>query len=99
VLHIRQRLRFLAGSFEYNPEGGVMDDTHLHFYTYHTADRYLLSSSPDLQLTCKMVNGHVPLLVRGRLIPRSLGRRIDSYGGRHWPNLFGLQVLLVAEKL
>ncbi|MGB9030675.1 MAG: hypothetical protein WCC27_11195 [Acidobacteriaceae bacterium] len=39
---------FLRGDFEYDPDGGILDDTHLHFYTYRTADRYLLAESPDL---------------------------------------------------
>jgi 2-polyprenyl-3-methyl-5-hydroxy-6-metoxy-1,4-benzoquinol methylase len=99
VLAVRQRLRFLFGSFEYTPEGGVMDDTHLHFYTYRTADKYLLSGCSDLRLTQKIAPGHVPLGIRGKLIPNSLGRRIDAFAGRHWPNLFGNQVIVVAEKL
>jgi SAM-dependent methyltransferase len=100
VLSAPMRLRFLTGNFEYNPAGGVLDDTHLRFYTYFTADRYLLSSSPDLQLTHKVADGHIPLpLLRGRLIPASVGKRIDRWGCRHWPNLFADQIVLAAVKL
>ena len=99
VLAARTRLRFLTGDFEYSPAGGVLDDTHLHFYTYFTADRYLLSGSPDLQLSRKVAAGHVPLpMLRGRLIPRSLGKRIDQWACRHWPNLFADQVVFAAVK-
>jgi SAM-dependent methyltransferase len=36
IAHIRVRLRLLFGKFEYDT-GGVMDVTHLRFYTYKTA--------------------------------------------------------------
>ena len=43
VLFFKVRLQFLRGDFEYDPDGGILDDTHLHFYTHRTADRYLLA--------------------------------------------------------
>jgi SAM-dependent methyltransferase len=99
VMFLHMRFRFLRGNFEYQPEGGILDDTHLHFYTYFTADRYLLSGSPDLQLRQKVVSGYIPLpLLRGRVIPRGMAQAIDQWGIRHWPNLFGNQIVLVAAK-
>lgn len=98
VLFYRPRLKFLRGSFEYTASG-VMDDTHLHFYTYFTADRYLLAKSPDLKLTHKTVCGHVPLwLLRRHLFPQSVSRGINSWCTDHWPNFFGYQILLRAVK-
>lgn len=38
VLSWRQRIDFLPGRFECQ-SAGVLDDTHLHFFTYHTVDR------------------------------------------------------------
>jgi SAM-dependent methyltransferase len=100
VMFIKMRLQFLRGDFEYSPEGGILDDTHLHFYTYFTADRYLLGGSADLRLTKKLVDGYVPqLLLRGRVIPHAMGSAIDRWGLRHWPNLFGYQIVLAAVKV
>jgi len=99
ILFYKPRLQFLRGSFRYTPEGGVLDDTHLHFYTYFTAGEYLLSEVPDLKLTHKKVSGIVPQgPLRRHVLPATWARHIDSWGVRHWPNLFGVQVLIRAVK-
>jgi SAM-dependent methyltransferase len=98
VLSWRTRLRFLLGDFQYE-SAGVLDDTHLHFYTYVTADKYLLSDAKELSLTHKLADGNVPLWVlRRRFLSDGLRRQFDEYGCRRWPNLFGWQVLIRAEK-
>lgn len=90
------RLRFLRGDFEYQ-SSGVLDDTHLRFFTYLTADKYLLVKSPHLKLVSKTVTGSVPLwLLRRHILPRKWSAFIDKLGCRLWPNLFGDQVLLKA---
>jgi SAM-dependent methyltransferase len=99
VLFFKVRLQFLRGDFEYDPDGGILDDTHLHFYTYRTADRYLLAESPDLHVTTKAASGWVPYSgIWRRLIGERAGSALDRWGVRRWPNLFGYQIVLVAEK-
>ena len=98
VLSWRMRLRFLLGRFEYE-SAGVLDDTHLRFFTYFTADQYLLSKSPDLELANKVADGSVPLWwLRRHVFPQRWSERIDQWGCQHWPNLFGGQVLIKAVK-
>src|SRR5262245_17584027 len=58
VLYYRNRFRFLTGHFEYE-ESGIMDRTHLHFFTWHTADRYLVDTVNELKLECKVAEGSV----------------------------------------
>jgi 2-polyprenyl-3-methyl-5-hydroxy-6-metoxy-1,4-benzoquinol methylase len=90
------RWQFLRGNFEYRSDG-VLDDTHLRFFTFVTADRYLLAKSPKLTLVSKSVTGSVPLWwLRRYLLPKSWSRSIDGLGCRIWPNLFGDQVLIKA---
>jgi 2-polyprenyl-3-methyl-5-hydroxy-6-metoxy-1,4-benzoquinol methylase len=90
------RWQFLRGDFEYRSDG-VLDDTHLRFFTFMTADRYLLAKSSRLKLVSKSVTGSVPLWwLRRYLLPKSWSTCIDGLGCRIWPNLFGDQVLIKA---
>lgn len=98
VLSWRQRLEFLRGNFRYQA-AGVMDDTHLRFFTYFTADEYLLAEAPHLDVVYKGVTGSVPLwLLRRYLLPQRWSERIDAWASRKWPNLFGTLVLIKARK-
>jgi ubiquinone/menaquinone biosynthesis C-methylase UbiE len=93
------RWQFLRGDFEYKSDG-VLDDTHLRFFTYMTADRFLLGKTPELKLVSKSVAGSVPQWwLRRYLLPRSWSHSIDALGCRIWPNLFGDQVLIKAARL
>jgi SAM-dependent methyltransferase len=98
ILVWRMRLHFLTGRFEYD-RSGALDDTHLRFFTYDTADRYLLARSDTLRLTTKAVSASVPLWWLRRVLPRGWVRALDGLGGRLRPNLFGDQVLLRAVKV
>lgn len=96
VLSWQQRLTFLMGRFEYQA-AGVLDATHLRFYTYFTADTELLAETPELRLVEKRVTGSVPLWwLRRHVLPARASAAIDALGCRAWPNLFGAQILLKA---
>ncbi|NBD18244.1 MAG: methyltransferase domain-containing protein [Cyanobacteria bacterium] len=43
IANWRDRWKLALGQFEYT-ESGVMDKTHLRFYTFHTAPRYLIEA-------------------------------------------------------
>lgn len=97
VLSWAQRLKFLAGRFEYEP-AGVMDETHLRFLTYRTAPHYLLAKSPSLKIVEQRAVGSVPLwILRRYLLPKRISAALDAAGCRLLPNLFGSEVLLKAE--
>lgn len=99
VLVWSQRFKFMTGKFEYQEEG-VLDNTHLRFFTYLTADQYLVADAAELELTSKQVTGSVPLwFMRRHVLPVEVSAWLDSLGCRLWPNLFGGQVLIKARKL
>jgi SAM-dependent methyltransferase len=95
VLNWRSRVRFMLGQFEYE-EGGIMDNTHLRFYTF-ASGRRLLESNGFLVSTAT-VEGIFPLLGKMRL-PSKLVALADRFATSNWPGLFGWQLLYVASVL
>jgi len=95
VLNWRSRVRFVLGQFEYE-EGGIMDNTHLRFYTF-ASGRRLLESNGFLVSTAT-VEGIFPLARKIRLPSRIVGR-LDKFAGSYWPGLFGWQLLYIANVL
>ena len=94
----RQRLQFILGRFQYDEEG-ILDKTHLRFFTYNSADRYLINGNANLRLIEKTVDGSVPLwFLRRRILTANLRARCDRAGCTVFPNLFGGQILLKAER-
>jgi SAM-dependent methyltransferase len=98
VLVWHQRTKFALGRFEYEA-AGIMDETHLRFFTYETAARHLLARAPSLSIVERRVTGSVPLgVLRRRVLPARVAARIDAAGCRRFPNLFGWQVLIKAVR-
>ncbi|HKO60325.1 MAG TPA: hypothetical protein VJV03_04120, partial [Pyrinomonadaceae bacterium] len=98
VLVLKQRIKFLMGHFDYE-EDGIMDSTHLRFYTYDSAARSLIAS-PELRLIRKEVEGSVPLwFLRHHFLPARAKAWLDKQGCSLFPNLFGDQILLEARKI
>ena len=93
VLNWRSRLRFLLGRFEYE-EGGIMDTTHVRFYTF-ASGRRLLESNGFL-ISTATVEGIFPL-ARKIGLPSRIVRLLDRFASSYWPGLFGWQLLYVAS--
>jgi 2-polyprenyl-3-methyl-5-hydroxy-6-metoxy-1,4-benzoquinol methylase len=98
VLFWQMRLRFIRGDFEYE-SSGILDDTHLRFFTYLTAEQLLFGPESSLRVARKTATGHVPLpVLRQHALPRGVGAAIDRWACSRWPNLFGCQILVKAIK-
>ena len=99
VMAWRQRARLAAGQFRYT-ETGVMDRTHLHFYTFETAARELLGGVSELELVQTATDGAVPLgPLRRVLLTDAQRERADHVATARWPGLFSRQILLVARRV
>jgi SAM-dependent methyltransferase len=97
VLNWRQRLDFLRGHFDYG-DTGILDRTHLRFYTYASAPQ-LLAEATGLELELRAAPGAIPLwFLRRHILPDGWRARLDQLGCSLAPGLFGRQLLLRARR-
>jgi 2-polyprenyl-3-methyl-5-hydroxy-6-metoxy-1,4-benzoquinol methylase len=94
VLNYRQRLRFLRGNFTYQDDG-IMDRTHLRFYTYTTAQELL--EEHGFQIVQGVPDGGLPWWKLRRLVPEASRLPIDRWASRRTPNLLAGQCLFLAR--
>jgi 2-polyprenyl-3-methyl-5-hydroxy-6-metoxy-1,4-benzoquinol methylase len=98
IAHFKVRLRLLAGRFEYE-EWGIMDRTHLRFFTLATAQKMLKASGFDV-LHTEAIHAFPP--PEGGSALRRAGRagkaRVRFVLGSLWPTLFAYQFILVGRR-
>jgi SAM-dependent methyltransferase len=98
IANWRERAKLALGKFEYT-DGGVMDRTHIHFYTFHTAPRYLVEPIPQLKLEGHLVNASIPLaFFRHQFLTQGFRKKLDDFGCLLMPNLFGGEILIQSVK-
>jgi SAM-dependent methyltransferase len=93
VLYWRLRIKFLLGEFNYEPTG-IMDETHVRFYTFRSGMELL--SSNGFEIVSTLGDGDLPLPFLRRLLP-ALARFLDPLASRLVPGLLGAQILYVAK--
>ena len=93
VLFWRLRMKFLFGEFKYEPTG-IMDETHVRFYTFDSGMELLRSNGFEIVST--FADGSLPLPFLRRLLP-ALAQFLDPLASRLVPGLFGEQILYVAK--
>lgn len=99
IANITVRLGLLFGVFEYR-DRGILDNTHLRFYTMGTIRREVESAGFRV---IAVAGSSVPIrLIIGRSAPElllRLGERVLTILTRLWKSLFAYQIILVAERL
>ena len=98
IANITVRIGLLLGIFEYR-DRGILDHTHLRFYTKRTIRRDVEKAGFRIM---EMGGSSVPIrLIVGRYTPELLlraGERLLVWLTRAWRGLFAYQIILVAEK-
>jgi 2-polyprenyl-3-methyl-5-hydroxy-6-metoxy-1,4-benzoquinol methylase len=94
ILFYPNRLRFLLGHFEYT-ENGVMDKTHLRFYSFKSAAALLESNG--FELVVLSADGSIPLWKIRNFLPSRMVERMNRWACRWRPGLFGFQTLILGK--
>ena len=98
IANITVRIGLLFGVFQYR-ERGILDNTHLRFYTLRTI-RQEIENAGFRVLAIR--GSSIPLrLIAGRWTPEPIvraGERILSVVTRIWRALFAYQIIIVAER-
>lgn len=98
IANITVRLGLLFGIFEYR-DRGILDHTHLRFYTKRTIRREVENAGFRI---LEVGGSSVPIrLIIGRYTPEPLlrfGEYVLTKLTRVWRSLFAYQIILVAEK-
>jgi predicted TPR repeat methyltransferase len=97
IANITVRLGLLVGIFEYR-DRGILDNTHLRFYTMRTIRREVEGAGFRI---LALRGSSIPVrLIVGRWMPGPilrLGEKLLSLITRCWRSLFAYQIILVAE--
>ena len=90
-LYWRQRIAFARGEFRYTP-GGLMDDTHLRFFDWVTAQE--LVERAGYQVVEATADGGWP---GSRFLPPGVGQTLDHFASARFPGLVGIQFVITAR--
>ncbi len=93
VVAYPQRIAFLSGHFDYT-EMGIMDATHVHFYTQDSAARLLERCGYDV--VTSMADGAFPLWRLRRILPAQFVNFVNRIACAVSPGLFGFQCMYLA---
>jgi predicted TPR repeat methyltransferase len=96
IANITVRLGLLFGVFQYR-DRGILDNTHLRFYTMRTIRRQVEAAGFQI---LAVRGSSVPIrLIVGKWMPEPLlrlGERILTFVTRLWKSLFAYQIIIVA---
>jgi 2-polyprenyl-3-methyl-5-hydroxy-6-metoxy-1,4-benzoquinol methylase len=98
IANWRYRMSIALGEFKYT-DSGVMDKTHLHFYTFNSAVKYLIEPLPHMKTIQHLAIGGLPLgRIRNKILPQAINQTLNDLACQNQPNLFGDEIWIVATQ-
>ena len=94
LLHYHHRWQLVRGRFEYT-SGGIMDSTHVRWYTWKTGGELLESHGYEIER--RAADGGFPLSKLRALLGTSLVASLDRWAVRYLPGLCGWQHIYLAR--
>jgi 2-polyprenyl-3-methyl-5-hydroxy-6-metoxy-1,4-benzoquinol methylase len=93
IMHYSYRLKLMIGNFNYT-ETGVMDQTHLRWYTFYSAKKLL--SNHGFHVEYSGVTSELPLYSILKILPKAFQVILKRILYKISRGLFGMQLLYVA---
>jgi SAM-dependent methyltransferase len=94
VVAYTNRLRICLGRFDYQPSG-IMDETHLHFYTFESGARFLRNNG--YEIVQAKAAGAFPLWRIRAFLPARVVNSLNDISCRLFPGVFGFQSVYIAR--
>ncbi|OQA35715.1 MAG: bifunctional 3-demethylubiquinone-9 3-methyltransferase/ 2-octaprenyl-6-hydroxy phenol methylase [Parcubacteria group bacterium ADurb.Bin326] len=84
IAFLKQRMEIFEGKFDYNPKGGIMDETHLRFFT-----------AKSLRVLCERSGFDIKSFYGYSLVKNKFF--FLRYLAKWWPELFAIQLIAIVK--
>jgi len=95
IMHYKYRFKLFFGNFKYE-NTGIMDYTHLRWYTYNSAKKMIEKSG--FNIVNASVDGELPFYRVTKYFPKSIYRIIKKILFKISKGLFGMQLVYIVKK-
>ncbi len=95
IMHYKYRFKLIFGNFKYE-NTGVMDYTHLRWYTFHSTQKMLKKSG--FKITKAFVDGELPFYRITKILPKFVSNFSKKILFSISKGFFGMQLIYIIKK-